>query len=570
MNTIKNILRFTGLVVGTPTAIAHNLNINGVGIIPDVVTPEAGSFTVIADATNVTVTRNVGDADNVDVYAAYWHTENRAFGSAGTPFSQLTPAPFVMNPGGSGQAAPFLIDGSTVNIYVDSINSLNTNDGLTTTTAIQTFRELYTKFPIRALMRSQIIVHLAGVGGFGASATAIADYDVINLLVGGDGSPYGCTYVYRGPQMVAVVPTTGPATAALDVVPVVAVAGGSANAGGLLASRFDFTAAAPGWTVDDFNGKFLRITRAGTLVIYEAPIATNTADSITILKNGLAAAPDAILATDTVEIVEPGARFINTTLPALDFNQVRISGLGTSDFDIADSAPNPAANGLTFTRVQWQSSPLIQGAWNVEFDRCYMGDFSLDVRDSSIYMTSCSASEVALRNAKGCGWPAPPNPDSATSPIVANRLLYMDLQCTNITVGDPYGRGHWYTTHGLGFAGATLAVDLLFVGQQSWFQATEADGIVQGGGGPATLAGIRCVQGGYAQVHSNSTPGRTSVAGAGGDLKVGRVALAYIDYGTGVGDFEEIAGFNGNFQRIPSAPGDLGDTSMISTARQFS
>lgn len=452
------------------------------------------------------------------------------------------------------------MDGLTTNVYIDSINGDDGNDGLSATTALASIRGLYRAFPIRALMRSQIIVHLAGVGGFGASATAIADYDTTNLLCHGDGAPWGATYHYRGPHMVPVTPTTGPATAALDVVPVVAVAGGSANAGGTRASRFDFTPA-PGWTVNDFNGKWLRVTRAGALVIFEAPIAVNAADSITVLLNGLAAAPDAILATDTVEIVEPGARFINTVQAALDFDQVRISGVSTQDADVVDGAPNPQA-GLSFERVSFRTSPFMQGAWQVEFDRCDLGG-NFIVKDGSCFFVGCQVGALSLWNASATGFFTLPNPDSATSPIVANRALFMELQAKTMIVGEGYGPASWQSSGSIGFALTPNGFDSLLVGPQSYLQST---GDIQGLAPVAgSLAGIRAAQGGFVQVSGNGTAGQTSVAGAGGDLKVGPAASAYVDYGTGVGDFEEVAGFAGNLQRFPGAPPDIGDASIITT-----
>lgn len=102
---LKNILSFTGLVVGVPVAIPHLLNIDGVGQIPDLVAPQQGFFTVTADDTNVTVTRTAGDPDNVTVFAEVWHTEDRSFGAFGN--SQpvgLTPRPFVLRQG-TGTAA---------------------------------------------------------------------------------------------------------------------------------------------------------------------------------------------------------------------------------------------------------------------------------------------------------------------------------------------------------------------------------------------------------------------------------------------------------------------------------
>ncbi len=97
---LKNIVRFTGLAVGVPTSLPHSLNINGIAQFPDLVAPEQGFFDISADDTNVTVTRQVGDPDNVDVYCEVWHTIERSFG----PFSDsqptnLAPRPFILRYG---------------------------------------------------------------------------------------------------------------------------------------------------------------------------------------------------------------------------------------------------------------------------------------------------------------------------------------------------------------------------------------------------------------------------------------------------------------------------------------
>lgn len=568
---LKNILRFTGLVVGTPVSIPHNLNLDGVDVVPDKNTPQSGSFTVVADATNVTVTRNVGDVDNVDVLAEYWHTEDRVFGSDGTPFSQLAPAPFVASPGpGAGQAQnPILKDGSTVNIYVDSINGLDTNDGLTITTPIQTFTELYTKFPIRAIQNSRIIVHLAGVSGFGASATAVADYDTVNLLVGGDGAPWGNSYVYRGPQMVPVTPTTGPATAALDVVPVVAILGGAPAAGGTRASRFDFTTAAPAWTINDFRGKFLRITRAGILVIVEAPIYSNTADTISVFKDGLAALGSPILASDTVEIVEPGARFINDTDPATSFDNVRVTGTGISDWDQTDLDPAPAT-GLTFTRCSWRSAPVLYGAFGIEFDRCRFNTY-LQAYSSSLSFVSCSLEDVLLRNCTWGGGSPLPLRDSATSPIPANYSSYMDLQAHYLEIGQGGldGPSHWYNWRGIAITGGSGYYGV-WVGPNSTLGiGSTLESVLQGILPAGSIHGLSVAEDGHVVVVGNTgQPGATSLFGAGGDVSIddGTPTGIVVSYGVGAGDLEEVAGYNGYFQSYPTAPGDKTSSARIRAA----
>ncbi|NIO41526.1 MAG: hypothetical protein GTO41_15935, partial [Burkholderiales bacterium] len=102
---LRNTVRFSGLVLGVPVSIAHNLNNNGRALVPDLVMPTLGGFTVTADDTDVTVTRTI-DAPGgaVDVYVVSWHSFDRVFGSTNPPpgnlpDGSLTPQPLVFVPG---------------------------------------------------------------------------------------------------------------------------------------------------------------------------------------------------------------------------------------------------------------------------------------------------------------------------------------------------------------------------------------------------------------------------------------------------------------------------------------
>jgi hypothetical protein len=100
-----NIVQFAGLVVGVPVAQAHNLNQDDRALVPDVVLPDLGGFTIAADAVNVTVTRpSAAVADSVDVCVFQWHTILRNFGPTNPPpgfalNGSLTPQPFIVAPG---------------------------------------------------------------------------------------------------------------------------------------------------------------------------------------------------------------------------------------------------------------------------------------------------------------------------------------------------------------------------------------------------------------------------------------------------------------------------------------
>lgn len=96
MGTIlKNVVSFTGLAVGVPTALPHRMNVNGYAVIPQVVLPSQPGFTVTANTINVTVTRTVdAPTDSINIYCEHWHT-----------IEDLEP------PGGLGSLVPFIGSG---------------------------------------------------------------------------------------------------------------------------------------------------------------------------------------------------------------------------------------------------------------------------------------------------------------------------------------------------------------------------------------------------------------------------------------------------------------------------
>jgi hypothetical protein len=61
----------------------------------------------------------------------------------------------------------------------------------------------------------------------------------------------------------------------------------------------------------------------------------------------------------------------------------------------------------------------------------------------------------------------------------------------------------------------------------------------------------------------NDSIAKVTITGTGGDLKVGNGAA--VAYGTGVGNFSEVLGWNGNFTRVlgGTATAPTGDTSQI-------
>lgn len=116
MNTIlKNILRFTGLVVGVPVVQPHNLNLSTSGILvpllPQFVATNAGGFTVAITNLTVTVTRTVDAVTGtVLVYVEHWHTIEEVL----PPGNLVTLVPFLIQPGTGGGGGGVDTDGVTI------------------------------------------------------------------------------------------------------------------------------------------------------------------------------------------------------------------------------------------------------------------------------------------------------------------------------------------------------------------------------------------------------------------------------------------------------------------------
>ncbi len=442
-------------------------------------------------------------------------------------------------------------------IYLDGINGLDTNDGLSPTTAKRTFAAITRSFPQIVAGGAKILLHIAGTGGFGVNATAPLSYEEPTFLVAGPGNVSHNGYCIRAAERVPFLPTTGPATAALDVVPCVEVdQAGAAAPGTGFRTRFDFTAAAPGWTVNNFRTSraCLRVRRAGVDVIPETPIAENTADTITI--DVLCVAQ--ILATDTVEIVRQSVEF---TGPAVDFNTFVITGGGTiAPFD-TDGIGGPG-NGNTIEGVAFVGRAVLQ-RFIGGLDRCAASGTSIVITFSDVSFMQCKFQcstqmmwTIANRQ------PGHFRAASAVNPINQGALFRQALCVVGtMTIGDMRGGPAAYQVDdALGkYAGSSLRV----WGPGSSLSVSGSSSANIFGSG-ATGSGLWARFGAKVVVNPGT---RTQITGATGALRVG-VSAVIVAYGTGVGQFEEVAGFNGNLYRMdgstPAAP--TGDESQIALA----
>jgi hypothetical protein len=171
---LKNILQFTGLVVGVPVSLPHGLNINDVDVKPHIGGANATGFTFTADATNVTATRTADATSGaVDVYVEHWHSIEAALPLPGQ-LAGLFPFFFSAGGGGGGGATA---DGAATLIY-------KPGSGETGPVVFDTWAGLYAQLTaLRALANSNGIYTIqfdnSGGGAF-ANPIPAGAYDMAN------------------------------------------------------------------------------------------------------------------------------------------------------------------------------------------------------------------------------------------------------------------------------------------------------------------------------------------------------------------------------------------------------
>jgi hypothetical protein len=126
---LKNILRFTGLIVGVPVVQPHNLNLSTSGtplpLLPQFVASDAGGFTVAITNLTVTVTRTAAAATGtVRVYVEHWHTIEEVL----PPGNLATLVPFLIQPGtggGGGGGSTILVEDEGVPVVGGPFTALD-------------------------------------------------------------------------------------------------------------------------------------------------------------------------------------------------------------------------------------------------------------------------------------------------------------------------------------------------------------------------------------------------------------------------------------------------------------
>jgi len=423
-----------------------------------------------------------------------------------------------------------IVSTETTEVYVDATNGDDNNSGTSADSPLQTIAAVYGRFPLEAFEDAVVNINLAGTG---TSDQAV--YEVKTLHVGSNRA-LTSNYSYVGPAFIPIVPTTGDPTGALSSTPGTSVdVNGDVPGLGLIRTRLN-VAGTPGWTTDDFIGAYVRITRGGELVIPELPISRNGAATIFVDRLDVT---DAVEEDDVVEIVRPAVRIEG---PAADFNAFLIrGGYGSvTSFGLAATAQ--------FTRLElFGAVPTLTAGCG--FDRCTLSSFIQGFGGAPRFGNCLVDGFFTWDNGAGFEAQKPAGvflvPDSGEITFASFNGTVSLRGCTGrlgrpIAIWDSPGDA------------------LVIMDGTSFYIGTAAVGTDNAG------IGIHIVTA-NCSVRVNGT-NSTQLIGDDGALQLSTGAA--IDYGTGVGDFEEVLGWNGNFTRVleGTAAAPTGDASRIYTA----
>lgn len=422
--------------------------------------------------------------------------------------------------------------GEIVNVFVDAVNGDDRNGGRSADHALQTIEQVYRRFPTQVYQGAQIIVNLAGVGGFGTDATAEQVYTLDTLLLGAD-APFSNQFLYRGPEMVTAAPilATGSAVPTLDAVTPTQQCDqdGTPSATGQ-STRLNFNPS-PAWTVNDLGNKHVFILVRdvnGAKRFFEMPVAANGANFLVVNTPDM---DGLIVNTDTVRIVYPGARLDGSVA---NFGTLVVVGNSSTSGAVNNDA---TFERLTLTSIQTTGTGL-------QFDRCRGSTIQGWIHKFASFV-NCSAFFVGILIASSI---KPTPRDDASDPVTSTgvqvALVVRGNANSGLTVGSSLSV--------FGFNGPRGAV--LFAENVSVYGGTGilctysilglgGSVAVQGSGNSGV--GLKAQAGGIIQINGGDL---ATITGAGGDLQVD--AGAAISYGTGVGQFEEAIGYNGNFTRV--------------------
>ena len=315
--------------------------------------------------------------------------------------------------------APYLVSQplggpANIDVFVDSVAGSDLNPG-TAALPLATVSAVYRNYPLSAISGAFVTINLVGDG------TNVIDYPVRTLVVNG-GDAAQNAYRYRGPQMVLATLASGLDTVVGGLTP--AVSG----------RRTTITVAPnPGWTVNDLRGRYLRVTRAGEKVVFEIPICANTTNVVTVDDEKLS---PLVQATDTIEIVTWGARFVSDT-PTL---QILITGN-------AGYVPSPYFWGAvdesaTFERIFFGDFPLAMQVGGLTLDRCGMDNFPF-IKGGSIAHFNCIYPLGLKVSSMSTEFGISGRPDSPTDPINTTVAMELLVLAGQFLIGNPDGIGQY-------------------------------------------------------------------------------------------------------------------------------
>lgn len=307
----------------------------------------------------------------------------------------------------AGDARRILTTG--LDLYVDAERGYDGALGMRPTDAFATLDGLWARWPIATLTSgARIRIWFAGVGGFGSSATGVQTYDVANFPAPCVGS-YANAISYRGAYMIPVTPASGPAlktvasTAGLWLKVDTDTAPGRTRTASVASPGAGYTlwgtrliVTGTNWTVDDHQGFFARVVRAGVKVIFEMPISGNGTNHLDL---DFAAGPNdtpelqsQILAGDTVEIVRPSVKLrSNPGDPHLKSMSITGGGTyGTYDPTGGSWTQRGGSNGHTFERIDFAGAVNFSGVFGYSFDRCLFTDGDTNFRGGGGQFVNCS------------------------------------------------------------------------------------------------------------------------------------------------------------------------------------
>lgn len=276
---------------------------------------------------------------------------------------------------------------TALELYVDSEDGSDNNDGLTADTPLETLATAHLAAPYWGSAPGiEVNINFAGTGGFGANATAQLAYPAGTLMLPHSSEAERQLWHYRGPAMVRATPTTGSNSGTISALsnwwwPIgdsgrtgttsVAEPATGGSITDWLHCGTVISLGSPGLTANDLSTRWLRITRGGRKVIFEYPIDVVGTSSVRLNATTL---PDgtklsALLQVgDTWEIVVPGARLFDP-----GGRRINIEGHGGTQGVPGDYLGTPASRGgggCWVERLEMTHTFMAGGCYGLSADRC--------------------------------------------------------------------------------------------------------------------------------------------------------------------------------------------------------